>query len=147
MIAFLGFISLTILTHVLSPRHVTLNTIFGALCVYILIGVMWAHIYSAVQLLQFNLDPFGLGLILEAGGDVKAVRTQALSALMYHSFVTLTTLGYGDIVPATQTARSLCILEAIVGQIFLVVLVAGLVGHYVSSRPRRGDEDDRRGSW
>jgi len=55
---------------------------------------------------------------------------------IYYSFVTITTLGYGDITPATELARAFSILEAVVGQLYLVVVVARLVGMHVSSKSR-----------
>jgi hypothetical protein len=135
-ILFLAFISAVILRSVLLMHEANLNTIFGALCVYILAGVMWAYIYAAVQIFQFDQDPFGLDLALTSAANAVEMRQTLLGSLMYHSFVTLTTLGYGDIVPATPLARSLCVIEAVMGQIYLVVLVADLVGLHVGARQR-----------
>jgi len=60
---------------------------------------------------------------------------------IYFSFVTITTLGYGDITPLTQTARTLSFLEAIVGQFYIAVLVAGLVSAYISTKQDSSDGD------
>jgi hypothetical protein len=72
------------------------------------------------------------------GQDIAANRQ-----FLYYSFVSLTTLGYGDITPVTGLARSLCILEAVIGQLYLVVQVAWLVGVHVSqSMQKRLRQDD-----
>ena len=88
-IAFLVCVMLALLRYVFLTRRVTTNTLFAALSVYLLLGVLWA-------------------------------------------VVLLTTLGYGDIVPATPTAQTLAMLEAIIGQLYLTVLIARLVGLHIS---------------
>ena len=60
--------------------------------------------------------------------------SQTTRDLLYYSFVTISTLGYGDITPVTRLARSLCIIEAVIGQLYLVVSVAWLVGMHVSQK-------------
>lgn len=94
-------------------RLVTANTVSGALCIYLLMGLMWTAVYS----FQYWLDPASFAGLGAGGG----------SGLFYFSFVTQTTLGYGDITPASQGARMAAIVQAIIGQVYLVVLVASLV--------------------
>ena len=113
---------LVIVRRVLTHEVVTVNTIFGALSAYLLIGFMFAAIYGALV----NLDPTPFF------ADGKRAGT---GVLQYFSFTTLTTLGYGDFVAATQAGRSLAVLEALAGQIFLVTLVARLVSAF---HPRTG---------
>lgn len=125
-ILFFTYIGGTILAHVLKAERVTFDKICAALCSYLLIGVIFAFLYS---LLEF-LDP---GTFLAGGevihqGDHRAFRGAGLGQAIYFSFTTLTTLGYGDIVGATPVAKNLSVLEALIGQIYLVVLVARLVG-------------------
>lgn len=107
------------LRHIFVDRELTANKLMGSLCVYLLIGVGWSILYAFVYL----LTPNAFSNIQGKSGE-----------LLYYSFVTLTTLGYGDIVPVTPVARTLAYLEAIAGQFYLAVLVAGLVGAYVSRR-------------
>ncbi len=117
-ILFFGAIGLLVLQDVMS-RAAKVNTslINGALSVYLLAGLAFAYAMSLVSTLQpgaFN------------GADVHA--GDRIAPFEYLSFVTLASLGYGDLTPQSQLARSLCTLEAVFGQIFMTVLVARLVG-------------------
>lgn len=99
---------------------VSVNHITGAICIYMLFGVIWAILYQIVE----SLSPGSFkGLDAYEGGQ----------PLIYYSFVTLTTLGYGDISPLKPAARALAYLQAVFGQVYLAVLVAGLVGMRISS--------------
>jgi voltage-gated potassium channel len=114
-----------VLRNVLFDRPVDANKILGALCAYLLIGVSFTILYQLTHL--WNPESFrGLAAV---GDDVSG-------DLGYFSFVTLTTLGYGDTVPASPIARSLALGEAVIGQFFIAVVVAGLVALLVSD-PRR----------
>ena len=109
----------------LSAREVSLQLIFCALCLYLIIGLFWGSLYCLLQ----ELVPGSFaGTLLEAPG------TSLLTAFNYFSMVTLTTLGYGDITPQTLAAGALCQIEAITGQFYTAVLVAWLVGTHVSSK-------------
>ena len=119
---FYGFTTVVILRHVLLDRTVTEDTIFGALAVYLLAGLTWAMLYTFIETVQPG--SFHLGT---ASDGAQAVRW---SELLYFSYVTLTTLGYGDITPATAQARSLVMLESVFGVLYLAVLVARLVSIY-----------------
>jgi len=121
-----GFVITVIGAHVLRQRQVTADTISAALSLYILLGMLWAVLYR----ICLELDPGSLG-----GGS--AARTSGFDDVTYFSFVTLTTLGYGDLVPRAPFLRSLATLEALVGQVFLTVLVARLVGMSISLGPAR----------
>lgn len=125
-IVFFGLIGGTILSYTLRDERVDFDKICAALCSYLMLGLVWAILYA---LLEF-LDP---GAFL-AGGDAIAQGdpSAGLGQAIYFSFTTLTTLGYGDITGASQAARSLSVLEAVIGQIYLVVLVARLVGLEIS---------------
>ena len=114
---FFGFVIVAILRFILGQHHITFDVIFAAIVVYLLLGVLWSLIYSLLELLH-------PGSFNYAKGQLQDSRF----ALVYYSFVTLTTLGYGDFTPATPTAGSLAVMEAIIGQIYLAVLVATLVG-------------------
>jgi hypothetical protein len=112
----------TIGRRVLRHRKVTLQTLLGSLSAYLLIGFLFMALYGGVA--HLDRDAFF------AGG-----KPADSSTLQYFSFVTMTTTGYGDFTAATTAGRSLAILEALLGQIFLVTLVARLVAMYGRERP------------
>jgi hypothetical protein len=99
----------------------TMQTMFGVLCLYLLAGLLFAFLYGAVDL--YSDSP-----LFASGADEP-------DDFLYFSFSTLTTTGYGDLVAATELGRSLAITEALLGQIYLVTVVALIVSNV---RPRRG---------
>ena len=126
---FLVFIAVNVLRHLLSPGEVTAEKIYAALCVYLLLGLLWACGYAALELLRpGSLQVEGVDLAARFGE-----REQMFSQCLYYSFVTLTTLGYGDVRPATPPAQSLAYVEALTGQLYLAVLVARLVALHIAS--------------
>jgi len=120
-VLFMAYIVVLILRHIFKQEDVTLETIYGAIVVYILIGLLWVFLYKFTEF--FHPGSFSFS-------DALADDTQ--KALYYYSFVTLTTLGYGDITPVSGPARSLATLEAIVGQMYIAILIARLVGMHIS---------------
>jgi Ion channel len=106
------------LSRVLRHRRVTAETIFGAVCAYVLIGLLFAFLYLAVSDLRDG--PF----FAQPG-------THPESEYLYFSFVALTTLGFGDLSPVAGLPQALTVFEALAGSIFLVVLVARLVTLWV----------------
>ncbi len=127
-VLFFAFTAGTILAYVLKQDKVTRDIIYGAVCVYLMIGLTWAFVFSLLEGLQpgsFSLEQVQAGT-LESGPD------RVFFPFIYYSFVTLTTLGYGDITPLTPPAQTFSFLEAIIGQIYLVVLVARLVGLHIT---------------
>lgn len=120
-ILFYGYALIRVLDYVLRGRDVTLDKIYGAAGVYLLMGFMWASCFDLVATLQ--PDAFALQ------GAVPGVPL-AFRDLVHFSFVTLTSLGYGDITPVSDHARSLAFLEVIAGNLYMALLVARLVGAY-----------------
>ena len=120
-IIFIGSIMYMLFRHVLKQKRVNEEVIYGAIVVYLLMGIFCALCYGIINLLAPNGFYFGNEFI----GDSRM-------RFIYFSYVTLTTLGYGDITPVAPVARSLAMLEAIIGQIYLVVMIAWLVGMNVS---------------
>lgn len=116
----LAILATMTLKQTLRPGQVTVYRVVGGIAGYLLIGFMWTYAY---QLLLEKVP----GAI-----HFPSVKTEALSALpgdlIYFSFVTLTTLGYGDANPVHPAARSLAVAEALVGQLYLAILIASLVG-------------------
>jgi hypothetical protein len=119
--AFVAFVVINILVFIYQQQEVTRDLIVGAAVVYLLMGLGWTFLYRALDI----INPASFSV------PSSAAHRESFHFL-YYSFVTLTTLGYGDITPVTSVARSLSILEAIIGQLYLVVQVAWLVGVYVS---------------
>jgi Ion channel len=106
------------ITRVLHHRRVTAETILGALCAYVLVGLLFAFVYIAVN--DFRDTPF----FTQPG-------THDQGEFLYYSFVTLTTLGFGDLSPSEGLPQALTVLEALIGSVFLVTLVARLVTLWV----------------
>ena len=111
------FAVVLIVYRVLAVRTVTIQSIYGALSAYLLIGLMFAAFFAA-------LDYLGGGHFF-ANGQPATTQT-----FQYFSFTTLTTLGYGDFTAAASSGRAVAILEALTGQIFLITLVAFLVSQF-----------------
>jgi len=109
-----------VLRYVLGPDQVTADKIHGAISAYILIGLLWAWIYTYIDYL--NPGSF----------SYNGAITQPLKVVdfAYFSFATLTTTGYGDIAPVTAHARSMVILEQLTGTFFIAILIARLTGLY-----------------
>jgi len=128
-IALFAFTALVVLTDVMTSPRVTFDVITGGIAVYLLIGLVWTDLYATI----FLNDPeaFHMSRALREFHDA-AHPLRDLQIFAYFSFVTLTTLGYGDIVPVSSPARSLASLEAVIGQIYMTVLVARLVGLHIS---------------
>lgn len=104
----------TIAIGVVDQDEVNAQSITGAICIYILFGLLFLFLYSATALI-------GSGGFFAQGTD----GTRALR--LYFSFVTLATLGYGDYTPAAELGRTLAVLEALIGQLYLVTVLAVLV--------------------
>ena len=121
---FLGFMIYTILKVILSTSKVTLHMINGALCVYLLIGLFFSRLYSIIIAYSDSFARYGVPLQGQDG-------ISDTLALLYYSFVTLTTLGYGDITPISPFACMISAIEAITGQLYLAVIVARMVALYV----------------
>jgi hypothetical protein len=124
--AFLSYAIVVIFLYVFASRKVTFNVVSASLCIYLLLGLLWALAYSAL----YWYDPGAFRWTVPNTGSPQTLELgtgKSITAL-YFSFSTLTTLGYGDIVPISPIARALTSIEAITGQLYLAVLVARLVG-------------------
>jgi hypothetical protein len=133
---FLTFTAGVLLNAVLSSGKVTSEKLSGAVCVFLLIGFLWATLFSVVEL----VTPGSLHVSQEeqAAMDEALRHGEPNSPMIYFSFVTLTTLGYGDVLPVSPVARTLAWIEAVLGQLYLTILVARLVGmHLTHSGPTR----------
>lgn len=133
-IAFILIVGGFILSIVFRAREITVETVAGAICVYLFIGIFWADVYALVEI----ANPGSFSLLQQGEQQSAQVIAHRSSQFNYFSFVTLSTLGYGDITPQTRPAQGLAAMEAILGQLFLAVLIARLVGQVVVK-----DEEDR----
>ena len=131
-IVFLLVISGAILDSVFKSKRITRETVAGSICVYLMMGTIWADIYGIMEIVEPGTFPE----YISATGEKITDPHLRSSQFHYFSFVTLSTLGYGDITPNTREARSLASMEAIIGQLFLAVLIARLVGQQVSHRDK-----------
>lgn len=136
---FLGLVCVTMLRQVMKTRQVTSDTIAASICVYLMAGFIWAFIYALIEIAipgSFKF-PDNLDLLPAKPGFM---RIHQFLVFLYYSFVTLSTIGYGDMTPVSPPARSFSALEGIAGQLYLAILVARLVGMRIS------DVDHRSGS-
>jgi voltage-gated potassium channel Kch len=124
--AFYGFTAVTVLEYVLRQKTVTPDTVYGALSVYLLLAFTWAFGYMTIG--HITPGSFNVNTPYDVGDSLRR------ADYLYFSFVTLTTLGYGDIVPVTASARTVAITEAVCGVLFTTTLVASLVGRLITSR-------------
>jgi Ion channel len=113
----LATLAITVLSRVLRHDRVTVQTILGAITVYVLFGLVFAFAEFGIE--RVTGDPF---FVQEASAP--------FATHLYFSFVVLTTLGFGDLTPVTDLGRALVSFEALLGQVFLVTLVARLVSLY-----------------
>ena len=113
---------IVILNRVARHDHITGTTLWGTIAAYLAIGLAFSLIYAAAN--GFDPDSF------------PAVEGISLGEFNYFSFVTMTTLGYGDVTPVTDVPRALAVLQTILGQIFLVVVVARVVSLLGRERTR-----------
>jgi len=130
-IATLLILTFLVLQHVFRDGAITADRVRGAILAYLLLGLVWAFAYELVELRY-------PGAILMGGrplGDANPTHTFG-----YFSLVTLTTLGYGDIVPVHPIARSLAVAEALIGQLYPAILIARLVSLQISSRQQGGQK-------
>jgi hypothetical protein len=127
-ILFLAFTIVSLLRAVVRSERISRDTIYGSLNVYLLMALAWGTAYLLLETLQPG------AIVMDAARHPNH-RTDWFDC-MFYSFVTLTSLGYGDIVPITPQARSLSILEAVTGILYVAVLIARLVGLHSTMRPQ-----------
>ena len=128
---FLIWVTISILAYGLRAQRVNSEVLFAVACVYLLLALIWAMGYGIADALQPGTLAYPEAL-LGPGEDPSGRGLHA-----YFSFVTLTTLGYGDITPVTDAGRLLAMLEATLGQLFLVIVVARLVGLHTAQQMGR----------
>ncbi|MEM9943058.1 MAG: potassium channel family protein [Planctomycetota bacterium] len=124
-------VSVTIFCHrILTASSVDADVLLAASCAYILLGFLFSTLYVAI----LHVDPSSF--------EIANADDDAVYQLIYFSFVTLTTLGYGEILPNSHTTQMLAALEAILGQLFVTIVVGLLVGLFVSQKGKSSNLSD-----
>ena len=137
VMAYTGILIYSFSKHVFRARVVDGRLICAALCLYLFLGIFWGYLYEVLY--SFDPTSFSGRILSSDSSDMFACRQH----FQYFSFVTLTTLGYGDVVPRQAGPAALCVAEAIMGQFFMAVLVARLVGIQVSQQFAKGEKEKR----
>ncbi len=127
----LGYASWLIFLKVFSATQIDSDLIYGAICIYLFLGIDCAIAYDVIGLLDAHA--FAIQQDVKDQSLAPAIET-FMHTYLYFSFSTLTSVGYGDIVPVSSLARYTAILQAVAGQIYLSVLVARLVGLHITAR-------------
>lgn len=126
---------ISMMKNVFTLEEVTADRIVGSICIYVLIGLFFSFIYLGLDLMLPGAFNF-------AGHEV--VTLSNMRDHLYFSYVTMSTLGYGDIVPLLPLPKLISMIEAITGQVYLVIMVAMLVGVHVSKMSyKRAKADER----
>ena len=131
---FLLYTATAVLLQVFSEETVTMDTLSAALCVYLLMGYMWGSLYGLMY--TFAPGAFHLPVEWPPAAEQGIARDVPLNLLTYFSFMTLTTVGYGDVLPISGSVRAAVIVEAVLGHFYLAVLVARLVGLHIADTRR-----------
>jgi len=134
---FFAFLIWNLLHDLNKGGRSTSERIFGALCAYVFIGLLFALVFSHLE----YRDPGSFYIANDLLAEQASEESSQLNVFTYFSFVTMTTLGYGDVTPISEHARTLAWLEALLGQLYLAVMVAGFVAMHISEsmRKNRGD--------
>lgn len=122
---FIGMTIVLLMGSMFKKEKVNADTIIGGICVYLLIGIFWALIYIFLNNLENDIMVFKEG-----------------ASMFYFSYSTLTTLGYGDVVPKGNFAMMLANFEAIAGQVYLTIFVARLVGLHIAEKTLANRQKD-----
>jgi hypothetical protein len=120
--AFYAFTTVAVFFEVIKTRRVTSDTLYGAVCVYLLVGMTFGSLYDLIE----TLHPGSFQINVDTGGPAE-IRWRTL---IFFSFMTLTTIGLGDVTPVTMQTQSLVSIEGVIGVLYVAVLIARVVGIY-----------------
>jgi hypothetical protein len=133
---FLSVTVIALVSRLFSVKSVTLDTISAAICAYLLMAIAWAYAFAVVELR--HPGSFSAALFQRTPGSNSAPLLSSLHSFIYYSFICLTTTGFGDIAPVSEGARTLSVLESVVGQLYMAVLIARLVSLEVAQSMTKG---------
>jgi voltage-gated potassium channel len=139
-LALLGFTTLLMLNSLIYSRRVSADTMVGGICVYLLVGLCFTMMFGLICDLEPDSIVQGGVAIERSHSDI----SPSAAKLLYFSFVTLTNLGFGDIVPRSEIAQMVTVAEAVIGQLYLAIFVARLVALYVADDRRHRRAGSRR---
>jgi hypothetical protein len=144
-VLFFALVVIAIIRYIFRSDRVDANVLFAALCVYVMLGMLFAYAYAAIESVMPGSFQMGQGNLaervpLDIGG-------RASNPAFYFSYVTMTTLGYGDIYPVSPIAKMTASLQAVLGQLYLAVLVARLVGLHIAHSQAGGGQSGERAGW
>ena len=122
-----------IIAHLFQQTNVTMDTILGAVVVYLLGAVAFSMLFQALEL----TSP---GSFAGLPADIHEDRPALASTMLYFSLVCITTMGYGDIVPLSNIARPFAVIEGVFGQLYLAVMIARLVGLHIATQSSPSDD-------
>ncbi|HEU5117692.1 MAG TPA: potassium channel family protein [Isosphaeraceae bacterium] len=128
------FVTGWILESILAGSGATIETLQAATCVYLLLGLIWMFVFSLIELAGAGEFQYPRGPSSDLYQDDSSQRAEFLR-LLYFSYATLTTVGYGDITPSGGVARIFAVLEAIAGQLYIAIMIARLVGMHIGQGP------------
>ena len=134
--AFLVVVTLKIGVNVAKQDKIQGDTVMGGLCVYVLMGIFWTILFLNLELIKPGSFDFTVH------GPRQDLMT-LYSLMFYYSFVTLLTIGFGDVAPMSGTAQTLTILEGLIGQFYLIFFMASLVGLYIYRRESGPPDNDK----
>ncbi len=139
---FFAIVAVVIIKHVLQYKKVTEDKFYGAISAYLMLGIIGSMLYTILELLNPNSFHFASGIIINEI-NITPYRFY-FSQFLYFSFITLSSLGYGDIVPVSGLARLFSSMEAVTGQLYVAVLIARLVGLHISHTQMKLYEKNKR---
>ena len=125
-VLFLGYVMSTVFRYLMSTKKVDSELIYAAIVLYLMFGLCMSLVYYGILILEPST--FGGDIVVDFSDS--SSMTAVLHDLLYFSFVTQTTLGYGDLSPTLNVARTLATFQAIMGQLYIAVTIARLVGIY-----------------
>ena len=121
IIVFMGFITALIFRHLTRAKEVTADLLFGASAAYLMIGILFALFYYIV--IDYNPEAVA----------IPSGNTPKMNNLVYFSFTTITTLGYGDVLSVSPIAKAISIIEAITGVLYTAIIISRLMGLYIAT--------------
>jgi hypothetical protein len=136
---FTFYVTLMVFRSIVTAPRVRGNEIYGAIYVYLLIGILFAQAFQLLLFVEPDALRFGPGLFPEPVLVSGALRARGPGDILYYSFITLATVGYGDVTPSSPLARSLSLIEAVIG----IMYVATMIARFVATQVGAGERDPR----
>lgn len=124
------FVIAFLLNYIFQTNHVTMNIIYASVCIYLLLGFAWSIAYTSIEL---NSPGSFAGIsAIKNADNIDQALVYYLPKLLYFSYITITTLGFGNVYPLTNLGNALASIEAIVGQLYITLLIGRLLGMHIA---------------